>query len=63
MSASTIARPVERKGLPPAMVARCQNSAAMLARMLKISESEFRWPNSRSFADARGSGQRRGKHN
>ena len=61
MGAETIARYVERNGLPPAMAARCKNSAAMLARMLKIPEPEFKWPNASSFADGSGTGQQRDK--
>lgn len=52
MGAETIARYVERNGLPQHMSARFQNSAAALAMMLKIPAEEFRPARQEHFADA-----------
>lgn len=51
MSASTIARYVERHKLPPQMATRYQNAAAALALMLNMPDPDFRPAQVQHFAD------------
>jgi hypothetical protein len=52
MSAGTMARYVQRRGLPPKMAARYQNAAAALALMLNMPEPDFRPAQAHHFNDA-----------